>query len=121
MRFVCFGHINEKAWEQLSEADQATILNDYFEYYKRLKETGHFLKGEGLKGVDYGCRIEIEDSTVKIKSLSANKEQIGGYFILEAIDFEEAKEIVSNHPGLKIGAFEVREVDEELSKLVGAI
>ncbi|RIH65265.1 hypothetical protein D1164_11825 [Mariniphaga sediminis] len=120
MRFVCFGYLNEKKWAQLPKAVQSEFLNDYFTYYSSLKKRGHFIQGEGLKGADSGCRIHLEDGIVKVEKLIDSKDQLGGYFILEATDIEEAKTIIAKHPGLKIGAFEIREADEEISRMVGA-
>lgn len=120
MRFACFGYINEKKWEQLSEEEQMNVLDDYLKYYQQLREQGNFLGGDGLKSGSKGCLISLDKGKVQETPLPADKEQIGGYFILEAKDIHEAISLVSKHPGLKVGAFEVRPIDEELTEMVGA-
>lgn len=120
MRFVCLGYLNENQWAHLPEIEQTEILSEYFAYYSSLKENGHFIQGEGFKGVASGCRLYQKDGVVRVEELIDSEEQPGGYFILEATDLAEAKTIIRKHPGLKIGSFEIREVDEEISRAVGA-
>lgn len=120
MRFACFGYINETDWENLPEQEQHEILQDYFNYYQQLKTKNIFLGGIGLKSSKEACKLSLIDNTVKENDLTLDVEQLGGFFFLKADSLEEAKAIVSKHPGLKIGAFEIRIVDEEITEMVGA-
>lgn len=120
MRFVCFGYINEKEWENLSEQLQEEILHEYFIFYQKLKEKNKFLRGTGLKSVKESCKLSLSKNSIIESNLKFDTEQLGGFFFLEATNLEEAKLIVSKHPGLKIGAFEIRIVDEEITSMVGA-
>lgn len=120
MRFVCIGYINELQWEKLSEQEQSQILEEYFNYYNDLKTNDKFLSGIGLKSVKEACKISLVDDVVKETTLQVDIDQIGGFFIIEADDLEEAKSIVSKHPGLKVGSFEIRTADEEITEIVGA-
>ncbi len=120
MKFVCFGYLNEKEWEKLPEKEQAQILHGYLSFYQLLREKGHFLGGEGLKSADAGCLISLDGANIRQMPLSPDRSQIGGYFTLEAKNLQEAVSLISQHPGLKLGVFEIRPVDEELSRMVGA-
>ena len=120
MRFVCFGYINETDWENLSEQVQDEILHEYFIFNQKLKESNKFLGGTGLKSVREASKLSLSGNSIKEISLKFDTEQLGGFFFLEASNLEEAKTIISKHPGLKIGAFEIRVVDEEITNLVGA-
>jgi hypothetical protein len=48
MRFACFGYFGESEWELKPEEEQ-TQVQDYFAFYERLRESGHFISGEGLQ------------------------------------------------------------------------
>jgi hypothetical protein len=120
MRFVCFEYINETAWGNLPDKEQQEILQKYSDYYQHLKTKDRFLGGTGLKGSKEACKLSLIDNTVKETNLNLNVEQLGGFFFLEANNLQEAKTIVAKHPGLKVGTFEIRVVDEEITEMVGA-
>jgi len=120
MKFACFGYINETDWEKLPKQDQSKILEEYLNYYGQLKIKNIFLGGTGLKSVTEAIKLSIKNGNIQETTWQLNKEQIGGFFIIESENLGEAKSIVSKHRGLKIGAFEIRVVDEEITEIVGA-
>jgi hypothetical protein len=120
MRFICFGYINETDWENLTRQEQQEIMHDYFSFYQQLKAKNKFWGGTGLISAKEACKLSLVDNAVKETNLKLDVEQLGGFFFLEADSLEEAKAIVVKHPGLKVGAFEIRIVDEEITEMVGA-
>lgn len=120
MRFICIGYINETNWENLPETEQQRILQEYFIFYEQLKKKNKFFGGIGLKSVKEGTKLTLTDTSIKEIELKSDVEQLGGFFFLEATDIEEAKSIISKHPGLRVGDFEIRMVDEEITSIVGA-
>lgn len=119
-KFACFGYINESKWALKSENEQTNILQDYFSYYQKLLEQGNFINGEGLTTVEEGVRLQLDNGQVNVTQMKNIGEQLGGYFLIKAQDMEHAISLLSNHPGLRVGPFEIRPVDEELTKTVGA-
>lgn len=119
-KFVCFGYIEESRWALKSEEEQANILQNYFSYYQKLVEQGNFINGEGLKTIEQGVRLNLDDGQVNVTKMKKTGEQIGGYFLIKARDMEHAISLLSKHPGLQVGPFEIRPVDEELTETVGA-
>lgn len=120
MKFVCIGYINETKWDAFTQKEQSEILDDYFSYNQELKRSKIFVAGFGLKPVAESCKIILVDGQIKETILKPDIEQIGGLLIIEAKNLTEAKTIISKHPGLRIGAFEVRPIDDDISQLVGA-
>lgn len=90
MRFVCFGYIDESKWELKSEDEQTQVLQDYFAFYGRLRESEHFISGEGLRSVRESVHICLTDGQVKVIEKADAGEQLGGFFILEARDMNQA-------------------------------
>jgi hypothetical protein len=120
MKFLCLGYINETNWNAFTEKEQADILDAYFHYNQDLKQNNIFISGFGLKSVSESCKIVMTDGQVKETSLKPDVEQIGGFIIIEAKNLSEAKTIISKHPGLRVGAFEIRPIDDDISELVGS-
>lgn len=119
MRFVCIGYFNEKNLEKFSEAEQEQFIANYAVFFEQLKGDKKLLSGTGLQSATEGCQLRMEQDSIKTSVLDNEKEQIGGIFTIEAENLEEAKSIVGRHPGLKIGWFQIRPVDEELTQAVG--
>lgn len=76
--------------------------------------------GTGLKSSKEACKLSLIDNTIKEANLNLNVEQLGGFFFIKADSLEVAKTIVAKHPGLKVGTFDIRVVDEEITEMVGA-
>lgn len=110
----------KKKWALKSEDEQANILQDYFSYYQKLLEEGNYINGEGLTTVEEGVRLHLDKGQVNVMQMKNFGEQLGGYFLIKARDMEHAILLLSKHPGLRVGPFEIRPVDEELNKAVGA-
>jgi hypothetical protein len=120
MKFVCIGYINETKWNTFTQKEQSEILGDYSNYNKELKQSKVFVAGFGLQSVSESCKIILIDDQIQETILEPDVEQIGGLLIIEAENLTEAKTIISKHPGLRVGAFEIRPIDDDLSELVGA-
>lgn len=120
MKFVCIGYLDESKWSQLASDEQEKIISDYAHFYADLKQSGHFQFGYGLTDVSQGVRVEMRDGLSDFSHIPNSGEQLGGVFLLEAKDLDEAKTLISRHPGLILGSFDIRPVDEALTEAVGA-
>lgn len=114
MRFVCLGCLDKEAWGRLSAAEQAALVLECTNFDQELAAQGHFTAG-------YALRDSAEATTVRWAGgraahvdgpFAETKEMLGGILILEAKDKAEAVAIISRHPGIRIGPFEVRPADE---------
>jgi len=119
MKFVCLGYYDEKHWGTLSEGEQIALMDQCFAYDDVLKKGGHFLGGEGLQSARSAATLRSKDGKVVVTDgpYAETKEQIGGFLLLEAKDMKHAIELMSKHPGVKAGPFEIRAV-EDMSEAV---
>jgi hypothetical protein len=110
MKYVCLGYYEEKTWNKMSETEQNALMDECFAYDNVLREKGHFGGGEALQGAETARTLRLQSGKVTITDgpYAETKEQIGGILVLEARDLEEAVRLMSNHPGLKAGPFEIR-------------
>lgn len=119
MKYICLGYYDEKRWETLPESEQNELMDECFAYDDVLRANGHFAGGEALKSARNATTLRWKDGKVAVTDgpYAETKEQLGGILVLEARDLNHAIQLMSKHPGVKAGPFEIRPV-EDLSAMV---
>ena len=119
MKFICLGYADEKLWERLSESERNALLDECLAYDDVLRQNGHFAGGDGLQSARNAKTLRWQKGKVLVTDgpYAETKEQLGGILVLEAQDLTHAVELMSKHPGVKAGPFEIRPV-EDLSAIV---
>jgi hypothetical protein len=119
MKYVCLGYMEEKKWELMSESERNTMLDECFTYDDALRKSGHFAGGEALQIPRNAATLRWQGGKVSITDgpYAETKEQLGGILVLEAADLNHAIQIMSKHPGVKAGPFEIRPV-ADLSEMI---
>lgn len=110
MKYVCLGYIEPGKLESLSDSDRNALVDSCFAYDDVLRRNGHFAGGEGLQGPQSAVTLRWRDGKVSVTDgpYAETKEQIGGILILEARDLNHAIQLMSRHPGVMAGPFEIR-------------
>jgi hypothetical protein len=110
MKYICFGYLDVQQWSTLSQGEQNAMIDACFTYDEGLKKDGHWVGGEGLQGPDTATMVRYEKGKVSVTDgpYAETKELLGGLLILEARDLNHAIHLISNHPGLKMGPWEIR-------------
>ena len=118
MKFICLGYIEEKKLE-MPESEMNAMMDECFAYDDLLRKNGHFAGGEALQGPRNAKTLRWEDGKVIVTDgpYAETKEQLGGILLLEARDLEHAIQLMSKHPGVRMGPFEIRPA-EDLSGMV---
>lgn len=121
MKFICLGYIDPKQWEGLSDADRNAMMDECFAYDDVLRANRHFAGGEALDSPGRAATLRWKNGKVSVTDgpFAETKEQLGGILILEAKNLEHAIELMSRHPGVKAGPFEIRPA-VDLSEMVRA-
>jgi hypothetical protein len=119
MKYICLGYIEENKWETMSEAERNAMLDECFTYDDLLRKNGHFAGGEALQGPRNAIMLRWQSGKVSITDgpYAETKEQLGGILVLEATDLNHAIQLMSKHPGVKAGPFEIRPV-ADLTEMV---
>lgn len=112
MKFICLGYIEPNKFENMSESRRNSTLDECFTYDDLLRRNGHFAGGEALDGPDKAATLRWREGKLIVTDgpYAETKEQLGGILILEARDFDHAVQLISKHPGVKLGPFEIRPV-----------
>jgi len=119
MKFICLGYIEDNKWETMSERERNDMMDECFSYDDVLRKNGHFAGGEALESAQNAKTLRWEKGKVSIMDgpYAETKEQLGGILMLEARDLNHAIELMSKHPGVKAGPFEIRPA-ADLSEMV---
>ena len=110
MKYICLGYIEPNKFETMSERERNAMLDECFTYDEGLKKNGHFAGGEALQGPNAATTLRWKDGKVSVTDgpYAETKEQLGGILVLEARDLNHAIQLISKHPGVKAGPFEIR-------------
>lgn len=119
MKYVCLGYIAPNKFESMSPSEQAALIDECFAYDDELRKNGHWAGGEGLQGPKTAATLWWKDGKAVVTDgpYAETKEQIGGILFLEARDLNHAIQLMSKHPGVKAGPFEIRPA-QDLSGMI---
>jgi len=122
MKFVCLGYCIDGSLAAMSESERKTFLEGCFAYDDELRRGGHFLGGEALQTAQNAATVRWKSGEVVVTDgpYTETKEQIGGILFLEARDLKHAIQLMSKHPGVRAGGFEIRPANEEINALIAA-
>ena len=104
----------------MSESERNAMVDECFTYDDVLRKNGHFAGGEALQGPNSATTLRWKNGKVSITDgpYAETKEQLGGILVLEALDLNHAIQLISKHPGVKAGPFEIRPA-ADLSEMIG--
>jgi hypothetical protein len=119
MKYICLGYIEPNKFESMPESERNAMVDECFTYDGVLRKNGHFAGGEALQGAQTATTLRWKSGKVSITDgpYAETKEQIGGILILEARDLNHAIQLMSKHPGVKAGPFEIRPA-ADLSEMI---
>jgi len=118
MKFLCL-ICAEKTMEQMSDADAEKHYEEYVEFTRAITGSGHFLGGNRLLPPHSATTVRVRNGNVSTTDgpYVETKEQLGGYYVIEAKDLNEAIQVASRIPGAWIGCVEVRPIAEDAQTL----
>jgi hypothetical protein len=117
---VCLGFIDETKFAEVPQADAQRMMEECFAYDDELRRGGHFLGGEALDSGRNAVTLRMKGGEVEATDgpYVETKEIFGGILPLEARDLNHAISLMSKHPGLKMGPFEIRPANEAVNHMI---
>jgi hypothetical protein len=111
--------MDQTYWASIPADEQQALMDECFAYDDVLKKNGHFAGGEALQSAWNAVTLRWDNGKVAVTDgpYAETKEQLGGILVLEAKDLNHAIQLMSKHPGVKAGPFEIRPA-EDLSAFV---
>ena len=117
MKYLCMVIIDEKKLKALSKSDSQALDDESLAYDDTLRKTGHFLAAQALQFVSTARTLRLQKGKIHVTDgpFADTKEHVGGFILIEAKDLDEAIQLASRIPAVRLGAVEVRPVKELVS------
>lgn len=117
MKYLCLAYEAEEKLDALSPGEWDTLRLETLAYVEALRENGHLDITHALKSVRTSRTVRVRNGELSVTDgpFAETKEQLGGFFLIEAPDLEEAVRIASKWPSARLGSIEVRPIEEVLS------
>lgn len=110
MQYLLLIYDEEKTWESMSEAERQATFAEYGTFTREVRESGHFKAGEALQPVSTATSVRVRDGKVLSTDgpFAETREQLGGFYLIEAKNLDEAVAIAARIPSARFGTIEVR-------------
>ncbi|MCU0232236.1 MAG: YciI family protein [Acidobacteria bacterium] len=114
MRYMLLIYDPESAWESMPEAERNELFGEYMAFTESIRESGHLLAGDPLEPTATATTIRVRGGKAVTSDgpFAETREQLGGYYIVEARDLDEALGLAARVPSARIGCVEVRPIVE---------
>lgn len=114
MKYLCLVYHEETKVDALSESEYDAIVSEVLAYREELRKSGHYIASSPLEPVQTATTIRVRNGKVSITDgpFAETKEQLGGFYLIEATDLNDAIRVASKMPPLRLGCIEVRPVRE---------
>ena len=116
MKYLCLAYEEESKLAAMSESEWEVLRNETLAYVDELRQNGHLLITEPLQSVRTAATVRVRNHNVSITDgpFAETKEQLGGFFLIQAKDLNEAIQVASRWPSARFGSIEVRPLQEQL-------
>ena len=115
MKYACLVYSDEKALEDVSDSE-------CMKYSDVLRQRGQRIAGEALESVQTATTVRVRNGKVSVTDgpFAETKEQLAGFYLIDAADLDEAIRIASEIPPARVGSIEVRPVRELVPDGIGS-
>ena len=118
MKFMCLAYEEEAKLDALGEREWYALRTETIDYVEKLRTGGHLVLTYALQSVRKAASVKVRDGKRLVTDgpFAESKEMIGGFFLIEARDREEALALAADWPSARLGAIEVRPIEEALPR-----
>jgi hypothetical protein len=112
MQYLLMIYQNEAELADRSPEDRQRLTGEYVEFSRSIVKSGHFKAGDALQPVKAATTVRVRDGKRLVTDgpFAETREQLGGYYLIEAKDLDEALDIAARVPTAKHGSIEVRPI-----------
>lgn len=115
MKYILMIYGDERVWQETSQADMAAMYEAHAAYGAAMQKAGVMRGGAELKPTTTATTVRFEGGTPRTLDgpFAETKEQLGGYYVIEVDDLEQAIGWAEKMPGMSSGAVEIRPIGAE--------
>lgn len=116
MKFICLAYEEERKLNALSREEWEALRRETLAYVEELQERGHLISAEPLQSVRTARTVRVREGKASVTDgpFAETKETLGGFFLIDADDLDEAVQLATGWPSARLGSIEVRPIEPEL-------
>jgi hypothetical protein len=112
MKYLCLIYDEGKKMDTMSKSEGDAFMAEYFAFTNGIKESGHYIGGEALQPVQTATSVRVRNGKVSTTDgpFAETKEQLGGFYLIDAKNLDDAIQVAAKIPSARFGTIEVRPV-----------
>jgi hypothetical protein len=116
MKYLCLAYEEESKLNSLSKSEWELLRRETLDYVEELRQKDYLILAEPLQSVQTASTVRVRNGKLSITDgpFAETKETLGGFFLIDARDLNDAIKIASKWPSARLGSIEVRPIEEEL-------
>ena len=116
MKYLCLAYEEEEKLNGLSQSEWHDLRGETIAYVEELRKSGHLVLTHALQSARKAATVRVRKGAAAVMDgpFAETKEQLGGFFLIEARDLDEATALAARWPSARIGSIEVRPIEEKL-------
>ena len=116
MKYLCLAYEDEAIFHELPPEEWQQLRQRTLEYVESLRSRGQLVDARPLQSASKASTVRVREGETRVTDgpFAETKEQLGGFFLIEARDRAEALQIAAGWPSAQLGTIEVRPLEEEL-------
>ncbi len=114
MRYLCLAYRDESVWDEMPRADYERLVGEILDYREELRRGGNFIYADAVQPARTAATIRVREAetTVTDGPYAETKEQLGGFYLIEADDLNQAIDLAARIPSAPLATIEVRPLKE---------
>ncbi len=118
MKYLCLAYEAEETFNAMSRSEWDALREETLAYVEVLQQSGHLILTNALQSARTAATLRVRNGKLSVTDgpFAETKEQLGGFFLINARDLNEAIQVASKWPSARLGNIEVRPVEEELKQ-----
>jgi hypothetical protein len=116
MKYLCLAYEAEATFAHMPADQWEALREETLAYVETLRRSGHLVLTNALQSAATAATLRVRNGKVSVTDgpFIETKEQLGGFFLIEAVDLNEAIQVAAKWPGARFGDIEVRPIEEAL-------
>ena len=112
MQYLLLIYDDERIWADLPKEESDKLFGEYMQFTAEHKQSGKVKAGEALQPVSTATTVRVRGGKTQTTDgpFAETKEQLGGFYLIEANDLDEAVKIAAKIPSARLGSIEIRPV-----------